>query len=223
MMQDIILKIYLEDGVELSEFYAKIGLKQRCTMVIQQVCIGGKRMTVISLREYASQKNVSYEAVRKQVTRYKDELAGHIIMDGRQQFLDEEAVAFLDARRKKNPVVIYQQNKDEQIEALEEENKKLLLALNEAKDRIIELQGVQMLLDASEKEKKLLEGFIQDAKNEIATLTEEKSQELAEARQRALEAENREKETKEALKASESEIEALKNRKWYQLLFKKEK
>lgn len=75
-------------------------------------------MNLITLKDYAKQNNVSYEAVRQQVTRYVDELGEHIVRDGRQQFLDEEAVAFLDTKRQKNPVVIVQQNKDEEIEEL---------------------------------------------------------------------------------------------------------
>lgn len=75
-------------------------------------------MNVITLNDYAKQHNISYEAVRQQVVRYASELEGHLIKDGRQQFLDEEAVAFLDAKRQKNPVVIIQQNKDEEIEEL---------------------------------------------------------------------------------------------------------
>lgn len=90
-------------------------------------------MNVISLKDYAKQNNVSYEAVRKQVVRYADELGAHIIRDGRQQFLDEEAIAFLDAKRQKNPVAIIQMDKDERIEALQNE-------LNLAKNLIIELQ-----------------------------------------------------------------------------------
>ena len=192
-------------------------------------------MNVISLKDYAAQKNISYEAVRQQVVRYKDELGGHVIRDGRQQFLDEEAVAFLDAKRQKNPVAIIQQNKDEQIEALEEQVKQLLIKTAAQADKISELsewkaenslliasaEQSRLALEAAQEEKKLLEGFIQDAKKEIAALTEEKAQELAEARQRAEEAEGREKEAQEALKASEAENEALKNRKWYQMLFKK--
>ena len=54
-------------------------------------------MKTVSLKDYAEQKRVSYEAVRQQVIRYKKELGNHIIRDGRQQFLDEEAVAFHEA------------------------------------------------------------------------------------------------------------------------------
>lgn len=76
---------------------------------------------MISLKDYAAQRNITYEAVRKSVTRYKEELEGHIVVTDRTQYLDDEAVAFLDERRKKNPVVIIQQDKDEKIQRLEEE------------------------------------------------------------------------------------------------------
>lgn len=76
---------------------------------------------MISIKDYAKQNNVTYEAVRAQVKRYEDQLSGHIVREGRQQLLDDEAVAFLDERRQKNPVVVYQQSKDEAIEALRRE------------------------------------------------------------------------------------------------------
>lgn len=114
-------------------------------------------MTVLSLRDYAHLKGVSYEAIRKQVARYKAELDGHIIREGRQQFLDEEAVAFLDARRQKNPVILVQQSRDETIEALRAENKELLKQLAEAhklvgevRQQLLEAKGAQALLEAAE-------------------------------------------------------------------------
>lgn len=96
-------------------------------------------MTVISLKDYAAQNNISYEAVRQQVVRYKDELESHIIRDGRQQFLDEEAVAFLDGKRQKNPVAIIQQSKDDAIEELRLEREQLLLKVAAQADKISEL------------------------------------------------------------------------------------
>ena len=54
-------------------------------------------MVLISIKDYAKNNRISYEAVRQQVKRYSAELAGHIVKDGRQQFLDEEAVLFLKA------------------------------------------------------------------------------------------------------------------------------
>ena len=93
-------------------------------------------------------------------------------------------------------------------EHLLEENRNLLKALNGAKDRIIEMQGVQARLEAAEKETKILEGFIQDAKTEIATLTEEKAQETARAAEAAKRAE-----------LAEAELAAYKALPWYKKLF----
>lgn len=76
---------------------------------------------MITLKEYAKLHNITYEAVRSQVNRYREQLGDHIVQDGRQQFLDDYAVAFLDERRQKNPVVVYQQSKDEAIEDLRKE------------------------------------------------------------------------------------------------------
>lgn len=98
-------------------------------------------MNVISLKDYAKNNNITYEAVRQQVNRYADELAEHIIRDGRQQFLDEEAVEFLDRKRQKNPVVIHQQDKDETIEELKIENKNLLIKIATQADKISNLEG----------------------------------------------------------------------------------
>lgn len=96
-------------------------------------------MTVISLKDYAKNNGISYEAVRQQVVHYADELGDHIIKDGRQQFLDEKAVAFLDSKRQKNPVAVYQIEKDEEIERLTDENKTLLVKIAAQADQIAEL------------------------------------------------------------------------------------
>ena len=212
-------------------------------------------MNVITMREYARQKNISYEAVRKQVVRYKDELEGHIIQDGRQQFLDEEAVAFLDAKRQKNPVAILHQDKDEQIEQLEEQVKQLLITTAAQANRIAELSEwkannaqliasadqIRLALEASEKDKKLLESFIQDAKAEIRTLTDEKIEAAAVARKEIEEAHEKEQqavqetqrvreelldkekaveEEKRLREASEAELQAYMALPWYKRMFR---
>lgn len=116
-------------------------------------------MNVVTLRDYAKQNNISYEAVRKQVVRYQKELEGHLIKDGRQQFLDEEAVAFLDSKRQKNPVAIIQMDKDDQIENLERENKNLLIKVAEqaeelrAADKALAEVNVLLLSAAKDKER----------------------------------------------------------------------
>ena len=100
----------------------------------------GDRMVLISLKDYAAERRVSYEAVRQQVKRYHAELEDHIIREGRQQFLDEAAVAFLDEKRQKNPVVIIQQDKDEQIETLNQQVTVLLAKTASQAEQIAELE-----------------------------------------------------------------------------------
>lgn len=183
-------------------------------------------MNVVSLKDYAAQKNVSYEAVRQQVVRYKDKLAGHVIRDGRQQLLDEDAVAFLDAKRMKNPVAIIQMDKDERIEALEDQVKALLAKTAEQADRIsalAEWKADNALLIAGAEQSRLA---LQAAQNERAALQhdydqaieaiEQTQKEAARSRQEALEAaeretqaQNRLEDERAAREAAEAEAEKL--------------
>lgn len=116
---------------------------------------------MVSLKEYAKNKGVSYEAVRKQVNRYKDELKGHISKVNRTQYLDEEAVAFLDSKRAESPIIIMESGKDEEIQRLEMENKALLLkvaelqeALLKEKDQVKLLQNEKIELLEAKNQKK---------------------------------------------------------------------
>lgn len=95
---------------------------------------------MISLKDYAKNKNVSYEAVRKQVNRYKTELEGHIHKVNRTQYLDDEAVAFLDSKRTESPVILLQMDKDEEIQRLSDENKALLVQIAQIQNELIQTQ-----------------------------------------------------------------------------------
>ncbi len=142
-------------------------------------------MDYITLKEYAEKKHISYEAVRKQVIRYQDELKDHIIRKNKTQFLDEWAVAFLSERRRESPIVLTTENQSEQIEKLTAEladlREKLMSAQNEllaAKDRIIDLQDSQKLMIESQvKYAALLEDHaaqerkLHDAEIELTRLT----------------------------------------------------
>lgn len=138
-------------------------------------------MTIISLRDYAKSQNVSYEAIRKQVVRYKTELAGHIIVDGRQQFLDEEAVAFLDERRQKNPTVIYNQSKDEAIEGLRQERENLykqIAVLQEFKINTLESrQALEDARTAQERRERELQAREVEMDQRLETARQEASEE----------------------------------------------
>jgi tetrahydromethanopterin S-methyltransferase subunit F len=107
---------------------------------------------MISLKEYAEKKGVSYEAVRRQVNRYKEELKDHVQQIGRTRYLDEDGENFLDQKRKQNPVVMVSYDKDSQIEELKQENDNLKVQVLQLQDLLIKskdelLARDQQLLD----------------------------------------------------------------------------
>lgn len=99
---------------------------------------------MISLKDFAEDQNVSYEAIRKQVKRYSEDLKGHISVQGKTQYLDETAQEFLKAKRRQNPVVVHEEQKDNDLEALRNDRDNLRLHLLEAQKQIIDLQVQNM-------------------------------------------------------------------------------
>ena len=98
-------------------------------------------LNLLTIKEYAQKKNVSYEAVRKQIQKYKDgELKDHIIRKNKTQYLDEYAVDFLDNRRRESPIMAIQMDKDEEIERLTNENKALLVQIAQIQNELIQIQ-----------------------------------------------------------------------------------
>ncbi len=147
-------------------------------------------MALISLKDYAKQSNISYEAVRQQVNRYRDELVQHIVKDGRQQFLDEMAVEFLDSKRDKNPVVVIQQDKDDLITSLESENKGLLIKVADLQERLIQEKDERLMLAEKVAKVELLEASKEKAEFDLETakrIAEANEQEADRAKQRAAE------------------------------------
>lgn len=57
----------------------------------------------ISLKDYANELGISYEAVRQQVNKKQDELNGHIKNIGKTRFLDEEARQILSSKNTHSP------------------------------------------------------------------------------------------------------------------------
>lgn len=115
---------------------------------------------MISLKDYAKNKGCSYEAIRKQVIRYKNDLDEHIIKVNRSKYLDDYAVEFLDKKRMSNPVIVEKYDRDEEIERLKKEKEVLLVKivelqeqLNKEKDEVKSLQNKQIELLETKKKK----------------------------------------------------------------------
>ncbi len=114
-----------------------------------------------SIKELSKELNCSYEAVRQQIKRYNSELSGHITKNGKTQLLDEYACEFLKSKRTENPVVLQTIEKDEYTKQLEQENKTLLIAVNELQKELLQAKEDKHTLELENLELRLLK-----AKNE---------------------------------------------------------
>lgn len=173
---------------------------------------------MVSIKDYAASHGVSYEAVRRQIARYSGRemdgfrISDHIIKVNRTQYLDDEATAFLDARRAQNPVVVQQEQRDETIERLRAEVDRLQKRLITAQDEYrvllqdkheIELREQKLLAD-----KDAIDGIKTAAEEAIARAEKsEEARHLAEEAAKAAQ-EEAERVRKAAEEASASAAEA---------------
>ena len=109
---------------------------------------------MISIKEYAQSKGVSYEAVRRQVKEFKNkdaEFKSHI-QESKQRgvstLLDEWAIDYLDKHRLPRPVIVRASEDETQreLENLRNQLAKAMNELNSAKDTIIRLQDEKLAL-----------------------------------------------------------------------------
>lgn len=102
---------------------------------------------MLTIKEYAKNKGVTYEAIRKQLKTYEKELQNHIVKNGRTQLLDDYAIEFLDDKRASNTVIVERTSKDEEIDRLKEENKNLLIKIATLQEELLkEKDEVKQLL-----------------------------------------------------------------------------
>lgn len=95
---------------------------------------------MISIKDYATEKNISTQAVYKQLKLHNKELNGHIIKVGGKKMLDDYAVDFLSALTADNPVVISDRQMKQELERLRMREAELLNELNQKNNVIIQLQ-----------------------------------------------------------------------------------
>lgn len=97
---------------------------------------------MLTIREYANSRNVSYEAVRRSIKQYDKELRTEIIKQGRTRYLSDVAVEFLDSHRQnKISKQVLLSDKDEIISNLKNEIIQLqakIMELQEYKQQALE-------------------------------------------------------------------------------------
>ena len=63
-------------------------------------------MDLMTLKQFADEQGISYEAVRRAVKRHADKLTGHVIENDGVRYLHEEAVRILKERRRESPIIV---------------------------------------------------------------------------------------------------------------------
>ena len=167
-----------------------------------------------TLKVLAKELNCSYEAVRKQVKRYRKELEDHIHTEHKTQYLDDYACDFLRSKRQESPVVVSRIEYDEAVELLKEKYTAALEEINRLKDEkhALELENARIaLLEAQNDDLSAEKEFYIKTAASAAKDKDKALKELTEAHD-SFELE---------LKKKEDRIQELENRKWWQLLFGK--
>lgn len=97
----------------------------------------------LSVKQYAQSRVISYEAVRRQLKTYSEELEGHVRKKNRNTYLDEEAQKILDEHRKERAVVVTASNEQTQlqIDTLTRDLAESRAQNAEAQKEIIRVQG----------------------------------------------------------------------------------
>jgi len=119
---------------------------------------------MITIKDYASSRGISYEAVRQSIKRHHSEVSEHLHKQGRKTLLDAEAVEILD-RYRNNTVTVQPQTNVEQLEYI-----------SALKDEIIRLQN-----ENAELLKERQKGIEASVRLELMTNTTEKQERKIEA------------------------------------------
>ena len=143
-------------------------------------------MELQTIRQYAKEHHVSYEAVRQTIKAHEKELEGHIVTQNGTRYLDEEAVDFLTQRRRKNVVVVRTEDREAEIQALKTELEKAKEQLAAAQTELLRAQ--QRIIDIQAEQTPLIEARARyelqtEQLEETRTMLKETRQELADLRE----------------------------------------
>lgn len=161
-------------------------------------------MDIKSIKQIAEEQNVSYEAIRKQIARYSEELKDHIIRKNRTQYIDQWGYEFLKEKRRENPIILMNMDQNEQLEELKVQVEFLKNQLLESQKKVIELQEEnQKSIESKIRYEALLETTKE--KDERLKDAQEQIQDLrSEGAIKAKEIDDLKKERDEALEESQS-------------------
>ena len=112
-------------------------------------------MELVTIKQFADSQGISYEAVRKQLHKYSEELSGHVIRKDRTRYLDEVAVKFLQERRRESPIILQNTDQGEEISRLMDQVESLRAQLVSAQNKLLESQ--ERIISLQDEAQKALE------------------------------------------------------------------
>lgn len=90
----------------------------------------------MTIQEYATSRNITYEAARQAVKKAKPEIDRYIHKQGRTRYLTPEGEQLLDKRRKNNRITSLKKESSDKTEKIEEQSD----TIDKLKNEIIVLQ-----------------------------------------------------------------------------------
>lgn len=90
----------------------------------------------MTIQEYATSRNITYEAARQAVNKAKPEIDRYIHKQGRTRYLTPEGEQLLDKRRKNNRITSLKKESSDKTEKIEEQSD----TIDKLKNEIIVLQ-----------------------------------------------------------------------------------
>ena len=112
-------------------------------------------MELVTIKQFADSQGISYEAVRKQLHKYSEELSGHVIRKDRTRYLDEVAVKFLQERRRESPIILQNMDQGEEISRLQAQLESMRAQLVSAQNKLLESQ--ERIISLQDEAQKALE------------------------------------------------------------------
>ncbi len=194
---------------------------------------------MITVKEFAKKQHRTVQAVYQSIDRYKIQLDGHIQKIGRTSYLDDDAVAFLESKREQNPVVIYQQDKDEELEQLRKNADVMKAKIAELQEKVnksqesyiaLQAENAKLLALPAETEKKLAVAEVElknaneklDAKDQkIAEQKGEIEEKAAQLKTAQEVAERQKQDYQKEIDRLTEELQKESSKTWWQKLLKK--
>ncbi len=131
----------------------------------------------MTLKDYASSRGITYEAVRQLVKKLRPGIDEHITKSGRTRILDDIAVKMLDDRRNESKVSVIRTDTSNQIETIDQLKNEIIILqrqlltcqndLRIASENASRLEAVSIINERQQSEIDTLKSDNESLKNQL--------------------------------------------------------